>query len=93
MRIAADNGHSRLRYPQFWTDDVDDSMVCRAQVMQFDTVPRTILTKLFYLHAGKLVLDCLVLVYCRYIMIWSGNGAVRVFHANPSFLQIQKSYR
>ena len=60
--------------------------------MQFDPVLRTILTQLFHLHAGKLVLDCLVLVYCRYIVIWSGNGAMRVFHANPSFLQIQESH-
>ena len=93
MGISADNSHPRLSYSQFWTDDMDDPMVGRTQVMKFNAVFCTIFTQLFYLHARKLVLDGLILIYRRHIVIWSGNGPVGIFHTNPSFLQIEKSHR
>ena len=67
-------------------------MMGGAQVMQFNAVLRTILPKLFNLHPREFVLDRLVLIYCRHVVIRSGNGSVWVLYSYPSFLQIQESH-
>ena len=93
MGIPANDGHPGLGYSQFWADDVYDTVVCRAQVMKFNVVLRTIFAQPFYLHARKLILDGLILIYRRHIVIWGSDGPVGILDTDASFLQIEKSYR
>ena len=37
MGITADDGHSRLGVPEFWTDDMDDSLVGIVEVIESDS--------------------------------------------------------
>ena len=78
VRVAADDGHARLREAQLRADDVDDALAVRAQRVERDAELRAVGGQLGELEAGLLVEDGQGAVVRRRGVVRRGHGPLGV---------------
>jgi hypothetical protein len=77
VRIAADDGHSRLGDAELRTDDVDDSLVARVDVVEFDAELSAVLAQRGDLGGCNLVDDVEApFERCGHIVVHGSNAAI-----------------
>ncbi len=84
VRVTADDGHARLRQPQFRADDVHDALPVRAEGVQRDAELPAVARELGQLEAGLLVEDGQGAVVGRRAVVRGGDGALRVAHGQAA---------
>ncbi len=57
VRVAADDGHAGFGKAEFWSDDVDDALIGRLHVVEFDAEVGAVFAERFDLAGGYLVDD------------------------------------
>lgn len=78
MAVATNDGHAGKSEAEFRADDVNDALVRMAEVVEFDAEFLAVFAKRFDLVAGEGFLNGKVLVFCWYVVVGGGRGAVYV---------------
>jgi hypothetical protein len=93
MAVTTYNGHAWLRESEFRTDDMNNTLIRVAEVVEIYAKLLAVFSQGLYLMARQSLFDRQVLIFGRHVMVGCGGGPAGIEYRYASFTQTIESLR